>query len=132
MLEKGIQQREQFVCGEVKEHLRAKWRWRKRWSQANNTPCPAPPPCASAGRPHTPVLRETLSPLGGLEAVCVRARVCLARGTVVSFSPCLCAPFLLVPLCLCRSEPPLPRGPLCGAPLPYCVPVPPRRHPQSH
>ena len=64
--------------------------------------CPAPPPRASAGRPHTPVLWKRLSPPGCPEAVCVRARVCLARGAVASFSPRLCAPFLLVPrVCLC-------------------------------
>ena len=48
--------------------------------------CPAPPSRASAGRPHTPVLREARSPPGLLRGTCVPGKG--HRGVFLSLSLC--------------------------------------------
>lgn len=119
------------VCGGVgvKEHLRAEWRWRKRWSQASTPPVPlllrVHPQDA-----HTHVCSGRGFLHRAAQRLCACVHVCAWQGAPWRLSPLALCPLPPGAPCLCRSVPPLPRGPLCGAPLPYCVPLPPGRPPR--
>lgn len=103
------------VCGGVgvKEHLRAEWRWRKRWSQASSHLSRSSSACIRRTPTHTCAPGEAFST--GLPRGCVRACTCVpGKGRRGVFLPSLCAPFLLVPrvsAALCR---PCPGGPCAG------------------
>lgn len=110
------------MCG-VKEHLRAKWRRKERWSRANTPPALLLLHVHQQDAPTHLCSGRCFLHQGCPGAVCVCGHVCAWQGAPWCLSQLVSVPpFLLMHTCLCCSELPLPGGPSGSAHLPYCVP----------